>query len=344
MLSVGLTGGIGAGKSAVAARLVERGAVLVDSDLLAREVVAPGTPGLAEIVAAFGDTVRAADGALDRPALGALVFDAPDARRRLEAIIHPRVRARSAELAAAAPPDAIVVHDVPLLVEVGLAPTYHLVLVVEADRDVRIARLVRDRGMTADHAAARIAAQADDARRRAAADVLLRNDRTPADLHRTVDALWPRLQGYAQGLATATPADPDPAVVPANPDWPAQAARLAARIRHALGALPADRSAAPEPTFPVEHVGPTAVAGMAAVDHLDLQVGLPPGAAPGLSGSVAAELRRIGFPARSPGVHGSADPGRPATIHLRVAGSPAWVAALDERDRLGSGPGRTSGV
>src|SRR2546430_13757968 len=129
---VGLTGGIGAGKSVVAARLAELGAVVIDADRLAREVVAPGTDGFAEVVAAFGTGVVTPDGALDRPALGRLVFADPAARERLEKIIHPRVRARTAELAAAAPPGTVVVNDVPLLVETGLADTFELVVVVLA--------------------------------------------------------------------------------------------------------------------------------------------------------------------------------------------------------------------
>ncbi|GAB7047273.1 hypothetical protein JCM9534A_23990 [Catenuloplanes indicus JCM 9534] len=193
MLSVGLTGGIGAGKSAVSARLAELGAIVIDSDVLAREVVAPGTDGLAELVATFGDGILTADGTLDRPALGALVFGDDTARRRLESIIHPRVRARSTELAEAAPDDAIVVHDVPLLVESGLAPLYQLVVVVETPEPIRIARLTRDRGMTEDAARARIAAQATDAQRREVADVVLSNAGTHAELISAVDALWERL-------------------------------------------------------------------------------------------------------------------------------------------------------
>jgi len=190
MLMVGLTGGIGAGKSAVAQRLAQLGAVVIDADVLSREVVAPGTEGLAEVVAAFGTEVLAADGSLDRPALGKLVFGDEPARRRLESIIHPRVRVRTAELIAAAPPDAVVVNDVPLLVETGLAASFDLVLVVEAEAATRVARLVRDRGMTEEAARARIAAQAGDAERRAVADVLLRNDGTPEQLREAVDAAW----------------------------------------------------------------------------------------------------------------------------------------------------------
>ncbi len=187
---VGLTGGIGSGKSAVAARLAELGAVVIDSDRLAREVVAPGTDGLAEVVARFGPQVLGADGALDRPALGKVVFGDEQARRDLEAIIHPRVRARTVELAAAAPPDAVVVNDVPLLIEAGLAEQYELVVVVFADEATRLARLVRDRGMTEAEARARIGAQATDSQRRAAADVAIVNEGSLADLRAAVDEIW----------------------------------------------------------------------------------------------------------------------------------------------------------
>ena len=189
---VGLTGGIGAGKSVVAARLAERGAVVIDSDRLAREVVAPGTEGLAEVVATFGeDVVR--EGALDRAALAQRVFADPDARGRLERIIHPRVRARTAELIKEAPEGAVVVNDVPLLVEAGLAETFDLVIVVLASEPVRIRRLTGGRGMTEAEARSRIAAQATDEQRRAAADVVLVNDGTLDELRAAVDDVWERL-------------------------------------------------------------------------------------------------------------------------------------------------------
>jgi dephospho-CoA kinase len=195
-LFVGLTGGIGAGKSAVAARLAELGAVVIDADRLAREVVAPGTDGLAEIVDAFGDGVLGPDGSLDRPALGRVVFGDADKRRRLESIIHPRVRARTTEIAMAAPDDAVVVNDVPLLVEAGLAGGYALVIVVLADEAIRIDRLVSDRGMSPEEARSRIAAQAGDEQRRAVADVVIVNDGSLDDLRRQVDAVWAdRLNG-----------------------------------------------------------------------------------------------------------------------------------------------------
>jgi dephospho-CoA kinase len=187
---VGLTGGIGAGKSEVARRLAELGAQVIDADRLAREVVAPGTEGLAEVVDAFGPEVLGPDGALDRPALGRRVFGDDGARRRLESIIHPRVRARTAELVAAAPPDSVVVNDVPLLVEAGLAGGYELVLVVQADESARIQRLAQTRGMGEAEARSRIAAQASDEQRAAVADVVLRNDGSLDELRTAVDALW----------------------------------------------------------------------------------------------------------------------------------------------------------
>ncbi|MGY2081997.1 dephospho-CoA kinase [Modestobacter sp. SYSU DS0657] len=189
MLRIGLTGGIGSGKSTVAALLAERGALVVDADRLAREVVAPGTAGLAEVVAAFGDRVLAADGSLDRPALAAIVFSDPEARARLDGIVHPRVRSRAAELVAAAPADAVVVQDVPLLVETGQAGSYDVVLVVEAPLETRVSRLV-GRGLGEDDARARIASQATDEQRRAVADVVLVNDGDRAALADQVARFW----------------------------------------------------------------------------------------------------------------------------------------------------------
>ncbi len=343
MLNVGLTGGIGAGKSAVAQRLAQHGAVIIDADRLAREVVASGTPGLAEIVEAFGDGVLTPDGALDRPALAAKVFGDDSARRRLEKIIHPRVRDRAVELAAAAPPDAIVVNDVPLLVETGQAPAYHLVLVVEADRDQRVRRLEQTRGMTADEAAGRIAAQATDPQRRAAADVLLLNNGTLDDLHAAVDALHrDRLRPFEEHVrhGTSAPAGRELRIVDYDPDWPAQAARLIARIQHAIGAA-----------CHVAHIGSTAVPGMPAKDVVDLMLAVR---TLDEADALADRLGAAGFPRREgewadnargiPGVtwpkrlHGTADPGRPVNLHVRVSGSPGWRFALLMRDHLRSVP------
>jgi dephospho-CoA kinase len=189
VLRIGLTGGIGSGKSTVAALLAERGAVVVDADRLAREVVEPGTPGLAAVVEEFGREVLTDDGALDRAALAAVVFADPAARARLDAIVHPRVRARAAELVAAAPPRSVVVQDVPLLVETGQAGSFDLVVVVETDPETRVSRLV-DRGLSAADARARIASQASDEQRRAVADVVLANNGTPEELAAQVQRFW----------------------------------------------------------------------------------------------------------------------------------------------------------
>jgi len=190
MLLIGLTGGIGSGKSAVATRLAELGAIVIDADAIAREVVEPGTDGLVQVVAEFGPDVLTATGELDRAALGRLVFADPQRRQALERIIHPRVRARSAEIVSTAPDDAVVVNDIPLLVETGQAKNFPLVVVVLAAEDVRVARLVRDRGMTEDDARARIAAQATDEQRREVADIVIVNDGTLDDLRVAVDAAW----------------------------------------------------------------------------------------------------------------------------------------------------------
>ncbi|GAA0408864.1 dephospho-CoA kinase [Streptomyces luteireticuli] len=199
MLTVGLTGGIGAGKSEVSRLLAAHGAVIIDSDRIAREVVEPGTPGLAAIVAEFGPAVLAPDGALDRPALGALVFADEGRLAALNAIVHPLVRARSAELQAAAAPDAIVVHDVPLLAENGLAPLYDLVLVVDAGEETRLDRLVRLRGMAEEEARARMAAQATREQRLAVADVVIANDGPVEELAARVDEVWAALRERAGG-------------------------------------------------------------------------------------------------------------------------------------------------
>jgi dephospho-CoA kinase len=195
VLMVGLTGGIGSGKTAVARRLAELGALVIDADALAREVVAPGTDGLAEVVAAFGSGVLTPDGAMDRTAVAAMVFGDNDKRRRLEAIIHPRVRERSTRMIAEAPPDAVVVNDVPLLVESGMASHFDLVIVVLASEEVRLHRLINERGMTEETIRARFAAQATDEQRRAVADIEIVNEGTIEELMATVDAVWDQAIG-----------------------------------------------------------------------------------------------------------------------------------------------------
>ncbi|MEU6880611.1 dephospho-CoA kinase [Streptomyces sp. NPDC046712] len=193
MLKVGLTGGIGAGKSEVSRLLVSYGAVLIDADKIAREVVEPGTPGLAAVVAAFGAEVLTDEGALDRPKLGSIVFADADRLATLNAIVHPLVGARSAELESAAGPDDVVVHDVPLLTENALAPLYDLVVVVDASPETQLDRLVRLRGMAESEARARMAAQATRDARRAVADLVIDNDGPLEALEPQVRKVWAEL-------------------------------------------------------------------------------------------------------------------------------------------------------
>lgn len=343
MLRVGLTGGTGAGKSTVARRLGELGAVVVDADRLAREVVAPGTEGLAAVAAEFGDRVLAGDGSLDRAALAALVFADPTRRQALEALTHPRIAARTAELVAAAPDDAVVVHDVPLLVEKQMGAGYHLVVVVHADTDTRVARLVGQGRMTEADARARVASQASDGQRRLAADVWLDNTGTEQDLLAAVDRLWAdRLVPFERNVRERTrPRRPDvTTLVPPDPSWPVQAARLVARVDRAAGAL--GRGTA--------HIGSTSVPGLLAKDVVDLQLGV---ASLADADAIADRLADAGFPriqgddtsrdAPKPQgsaqewrkrLHGSADPARAVNLHVRVVGSPGWELALLFRDWL----------
>jgi dephospho-CoA kinase len=190
VLSVGLTGGIGSGKSEVARLLAGHGAYVVDADAVAREVVAPGEPALALVADRFGSTIVRADGTLDRAALAAVVFADAAARADLEAIMHPAIRARSAALLAAAPPDSVAVYDMPLLVEQGLADAYDVVVVVDCPDEVRLARLVSGRGMAEADARARMGAQASREERLAVADFVIDNGGDLARLRAQVDRLW----------------------------------------------------------------------------------------------------------------------------------------------------------
>ena len=189
MLRVGLTGGIASGKSTVANELARRGAVIIDADELAREVVEPGTPGLAAIVRRFGDGVLAG-GQLDRAALAKIVFADPQARRDLEGIIHPAVRRRAAELEAAVPRTSVIVHMIPLLVETGQESDFDLCVVVDVDHQTQLARLMARGPMSLEEAESRIAAQATREQRLAAADIVVDNVGTINDLRKQLDNLW----------------------------------------------------------------------------------------------------------------------------------------------------------
>ncbi|NKQ58689.1 dephospho-CoA kinase [Amycolatopsis sp. K13G38] len=333
MLRVGLTGGIGAGKSTVAARLAEHGAVLIDADKIAREVVEPGTEGLARLVEAFGEDIRTPEGALDRPALATKAFADEASRRRLNGILHPLIGARTAELMAAVAPDAIVVHDVPLLVEGGMGAMYHLVLVVDAPVETRVQRLVELRGMPEADARARIAAQADEAARRATADVWLDNGGAPDIVLAQLDRLWAdRLVPFEANIRLRRPRSPmPPDVVPYDQTWPAQAERALARIRLAVG----------DKALRVDHIGSTSVPGLPAKDVLDLQVTV---STLDVADEFADALSDAGFlraggdwwdesqdDANGPWYkryHFGADPGRRINLHVRSLETPAWRLAL----------------
>jgi dephospho-CoA kinase len=212
VLRVGLTGGIGSGKSEVSRRLAAQGALVLDADAAAREVVAPGTPGLAEVVAVFGPAILRPDGSLDRERLAGIVFADPVLLGKLNAIIHPRVAERMRALEGQAGDAAVVVHEVPLLAENGLAATFDEVVVVDAPPEAQLRRLVEERGMTPDQAAARMAAQAARERRLAVASVVIDNSGTLADLDRQVGELWARLSDRAgRGPGRGGPARGGPA-------------------------------------------------------------------------------------------------------------------------------------
>ncbi|MFD3704842.1 dephospho-CoA kinase [Nocardia sp. NPDC058658] len=344
MLRIGLTGGMGAGKSTVARTLVELGAVLVDSDAIAREVVAPGTPGLAALVEEFGEAILSPDGSLDRPALAAIAFADDVSRGKLNAITHPLVGARTAELIGDAAADAVVVQDVPLLVENGLAPLMQLVVVVGAEEETRLRRLVEHRGVAEADARVRIAAQATDEQRRAVADVWLDNNGAPEKVQEQVRRLWEqRLVPFERNQREGIRARAEYRLV-TDPEWDVQARRIIARLHLACGAS----------AVRIDHVGSTAVHGLPAKDIIDIQVTV---ADLTTAESLADALTAAGFPLAeqvthdnpkpTPGdpdgtdlalwgkrLHGNADPGRPANIHLRVQDSPGQRFALDLRDWL----------
>jgi len=203
VLRVGLTGGIGSGKSEVARRLVARGAVLIDADVAAREVVVPGSRGLEQIVAAFGDDVLSPDGSLDRARLGEIIFRAPELRARLNAIVHPLVRewmaaAERTAVQAAGPPGPVIVHDVPLLAESRGKDGFESVIVVDVPPELQVERLVSQRGMTPDQARARMNAQASREQRLEVADVVINNSGSLDDLDRRVAEVWADLQRRAE--------------------------------------------------------------------------------------------------------------------------------------------------
>ncbi|MBY4575026.1 dephospho-CoA kinase [Gordonia paraffinivorans] len=298
MIRLGLTGGIGAGKSTVAKTFVERGAYIIDADKVAREVVEPGTEGLEKLVEAFGSDILSADGSLDRPALAAKAFVDEESRKKLNAITHPLIGARTQELLEAAPEDAIVVQDIPLLVENHTAPFFHLVVIVHADEDVRLHRLTTMRGVDEADARARIAAQATEEQRRAVADVWLDNSGTPEELAAAAAEVWDRrLVPFEANVRARRAAEPDPELIALepNPDGPS------ARIVNRLWAIAGERAAAVE-----------------VVDAEKVQLRIV--ARDGAAAERLTDLLAVGgFAPAEPGVYRSCDPGRPATVVVETA-------------------------
>jgi dephospho-CoA kinase len=343
VLRIGLSGGIGAGKSTVSSTFSELGGIVVDGDVIAREVVEPGTEGLGKLVDAFGEEILSEDGALNRPALAAIAFSDDEKRQTLNGIVHPLVAHRRSELIAAAADDAVIVEDIPLLVESGMAPMFPLVVIVHADADLRVKRLIEYRGFTEEDARARIAAQATEDQRRAVADVWLDNSGSAGELVEKARDLWhQRILPFAHNLDNDQVARSKPVLVPSDPSWGDQGRRIAARLNTACG----------HRAVRIDHIGSTAVCGLDAKDVIDMQVTVP-------SLEVADELvdalraagyvrttvtADIGKPdARSTvaefdhatdeslwhkRLHCSADPGRPANVHIRVDGWPGQQFAL----------------
>lgn len=344
MLRIGLTGGIGAGKSALSSTFAQCGAVIVDGDVIAREVVQPGTEGLAALVEAFGGDILLPDGSLDRPALAAKAFRDDEARGALNGIVHPLVGKRRAEIIASVPEDSVVVEDIPLLVESGMAPLFPLVVIVYADVEVRLRRLVDQRGMAEEDARARIAAQASDEQRRAVADIWLDNSGSPAELAQRAQDVWDnRIVPFAHNLSARQIARGPARLVPPDPRWPDQAQRILNRLKTTCG----------HRALRVDHIGSTAVPGLAAKDVIDMQVTVESLA---VADELAEALLAAGYPrierivddvaksgARSTvdrydgdddpalwskRIHASADPGRRTNVHVRVDGWPNQQFAL----------------
>jgi dephospho-CoA kinase len=337
MLRIGLTGGIGAGKSTVSATFAECGGIIVDGDVIAREVVEPGTEGLAQLVQAFGEDILLSDGALNRPALAAKAFADDEKRAKLNSIVHPLVGKRRLEIIESVTDDAVVVEDIPLLVETGMAPSFPLVVVVTADPETRVQRLI-NRGMDEADARARIKAQAPEDQRRAIADVLLDNSGSQDELVEQARDLWyNRVLPLAHNIRTSECAPTLYELVPHNPAWRDDALRIIKRIEMACG----------ERALRVDHIGSTAVPDMEAKDVIDIQITV---ASLDVADELVGPITDAGYPRIEritqdwphtgdsalwrKRIHCAADSGRPANVHIRVAGSPGQQFALLFRDWL----------
>lgn len=354
MLRIGLTGGIGAGKSVLSKTFSECGGIVVDGDVIAREVVESGTEGLAALVDVFGDGILLPDGTLNRLALAGTVFQDNEARGVLNGIIHPLVAKRRAEIIAAVSEDAVVVEDIPLLVESGLAPLFPLVVIVHADAELRVRRLVEQRGMGEADARARIAAQVSDEQRRAVADVWLDNSARPAALVERGRDIWDnRILPFAHNLRERQIARHPARLVPADPSWPDQAQRIVARLQTTCG----------HQALRIDHIGSTAVPEYDAKDVIDIQVTVESLA---VADELAEPLLSAGYPRLEHAnqdvikpngrstvkrydhsddltlwhrrIHSSADPGRPTNVYIRMNGRPNQQFALLFVDWLRANP------
>lgn len=338
----------------MSATFSECGGIVVDGDVIAREVVEPGTEGLGRLVEAFGEEILLADGALNRPALAAVAFSDDEKRAVLNGIVHPLVGRRRTELIEAAPDDAVIVEDIPLLVESQMAPLFPLVVVVHADVETRVSRLVEHRGMPEADARARIAAQATDEQRRAVADVWLDNSGSKADLVERAKQLWfNRILPFARNIQAGEPVAAPLQPVSFDAGWAGEARRIVARLQTACG----------HRVVRVDHVGLTAVAGLDAPDVIDVQVTVE---SLDVADELSGALRAVGYLPLADGIdavesdarstvaafdhsddaalwrsrlHASADPGRPTNVHLRVAGWPNQQYALLFTDWLRANPG-----
>jgi dephospho-CoA kinase len=345
MLRIGLTGGIGAGKSALSSTFAQCGAVIVDGDVIAREVVQPGTEGLASLVEAFGSDILLPDGSLDRPALAAKAFRDDEARKTLNGIVHPLVGNRRSEIIASVPGDSVVVEDIPLLVESGMAPLFPLVVIVYADVEVRLRRLVDQRGMPE---------EASDEQRRAVADIWLDNSGSTEELVQRAHDVWNnRILPFAHNLSAHQIARVPARLVPPDPSWAEQAQRIVNRLRTSCG----------HRALRVDHIGSTAVPDLPAKDVIDIQITVE---SLDVADELVEPLVAAGYPrieriaedvaktdARSTvdrydhkdesalwakRIHASADPGRPTNVHIRVDGWPNQQFALLFVDWLTANP------
>lgn len=330
MLKIGLTGGIGAGKSTVSEILADHGAVIIDADKIAREVVAPGEPLLAQLAQRFGGDVIAGDGGLDRAQLAAAAFVDEESTAALNALMHPAIRDRTTEHFARHSDAEVVVHDVPLLVENAMTPAYHLNLLVDVPPELRLERLMSARGMDRGDAESRIARQASDAERYAVCDVIIDNAGSVSQTQdRVADLVDERILPFAANLEAQRRAARGPVelVDPTGQDWPMQAQRIIAKLHHGIGTQ-----------FRIDHIGSTAVPGLAAKDVIDLQLLVPDLDA---ARELSAPLAGLGYPGgdavdnlgegqlEPKRFHANTDPGRAVNLHVRTEGSVGAVFARE---------------